>query len=259
MRCKSCNKTIKPSFDYCPYCGGRIVTHRLGMKGTWREFVAPFFNWDNHFKKTLKDLLLRPHEVVEAFIQGANRRYFHPFSLLMIYTTLALIVSKIIPTVIETNVLDVQLDENTVNNADSLEVLSLEAYNKITYFFKNYYNIILILGIPISALINRLTFRKQRHNYAEHLIIRSYFNSFIGLILLLIEMVTYAIWQVHFSYGFLLSFLFFNYSFSRLYHLKVSRMIGVNIRYGLYNLLVYTILGVFMLIFMLIYAGIQLN
>lgn len=254
MKCKSCNKNIKSSFLYCPYCGGKVITKRLGMKGTGRDFLAPLLSWDNHFKKTFKDLLLKPHVVVEAYLNGATKRYFHPFSLLVIYATLALLLSKVIPTVIDSQVTLMDVNKDAVDTTDKLIG---EAYQQMVFFFKDYYNLILIFSIPLSALISRLTFRKQRHNYAEHLVIRSYFNSFTGLIGLFLQTFAYLIFEEKFTFEPFLIFIYFNYSFSRLYALPKRKLFGVNIRYGFYSLLSYGLLGVLLVTFFLVYIAIR--
>ena len=49
-------------------------------------------------------------------------------------------------------------------------------YSSNIYFFYKYFNLVLFLSVPVSALFSWMFFRKSGYNYAENLI----FNTFIA-------------------------------------------------------------------------------
>ncbi len=94
MNCKTCNNPYENTAHYCSNCGAKIVDDRLSLKGTWEEFVGPFFSWDNNFWRTFFGLFKNPKDVLEAYISGARKKYFQPFSYIILYATIAVFFYK---------------------------------------------------------------------------------------------------------------------------------------------------------------------
>ncbi|NJM79441.1 MAG: DUF3667 domain-containing protein [Flavobacterium sp.] len=73
---------LSSNSNFCSNCGSKIVDDRLSLKGTWEEFIGPFFSWDNNFWRTFFDLFSKPKDVLEAYISGARKNIFNPFRIL---------------------------------------------------------------------------------------------------------------------------------------------------------------------------------
>jgi hypothetical protein len=149
MNCKSCEASLSEESSFCPNCGGKVVSNRLSLKGTWTEFIGPFFNWDNFFWTTFIDLFVRPEQVLTAYISGARRTYFQPFSYMIIYGTLTVLFFKVFP---------MDFEELKASSAQNPEFDP----SSFTETYISNYNIFLLLTIPVFAFMGWLIFRKLK-------------------------------------------------------------------------------------------------
>lgn len=92
MNCKNCNAAMRTDFVYCPGCGAKVVRQRLTFKGLFTDIMERFFNLENSFYRTLKDMSVRPEEVVLKYVEGTRRRYMT----LMNYLGVSLAVSGVL-------------------------------------------------------------------------------------------------------------------------------------------------------------------
>ena len=214
MNCKSCQTILPQDATYCPACGSKIVTGRLSLHGTWTEFIGPFFNWDNFFWRTFLQLFTKPEEVLGAYVSGARKKYFHPFSYLIIYGTIAVLFLKLLP-------MDWKEMEAQTNQKPEFDMTGfMETYT-------SYYNFFMIGTIPLFAWIGWIIFRKFRHNFAEHLVFNSYIQAQVGYLTLITQLILYNILSIDMNtytiVSMLLSFSYGAYAFSRLYQLSLGK------------------------------------
>lgn len=221
MKCKSCQNSITESHNYCSNCGSKIINNRLSLKGTWKEFIGPFFNWENNFWRTFIGLFKNPKAVLESYISGARKKYFQPFSYLLLYATIALFFYKFFPIEIDSDIAIMLAEGNKISTSKN-EVNEFNAIDT-TQWIMNYYNIFITLCIPIYAFISYITFRRKEHNYSEHLVFNSYLQANIGFVSILLHitlvltlnlLVTATLAQMIFS------ILFYIISFKKLYQLN---------------------------------------
>lgn len=227
MNCKSCDKLLKSTDKFCSNCGAKIVDNRLSMKGTLEEFVVPFFNWDNNFWRTFFGLFKNPKDVLEAYISGARKKYFQPFSYLILYATIAVIFYKIFPINVEE--LAIEFSNSLNNNKELPENAPFDPkdfthrYYEIIY---NYVNFIIILSIPFYSFITYLTFYRRekanRHNFSEHLVFNSYIQTNNGYVTILFQFI--FLWLLNSPnlmsfFQLLFSISFSTYAFKKLYNL----------------------------------------
>ena len=214
MNCKSCEATLPEESKYCPTCSAKVVHNRLSLEGTWTEFIGPFFNWDNFFWLTFRDLFVRPEQVLTAYISGARRKYFQPFSYMIIYGTFTVLFYKVLP-----------MDFEDMNTA-STETPGFDAISFTETYTANY-NLFLILTIPVFALMGWVIFRKFKDNFAEHLVYNAYIQAQVGYIALFTQLILYnglnLNMEVFFTVSTLLSFVYGAYVFARLYRLTLGK------------------------------------
>jgi hypothetical protein len=239
MNCKSCATLLPDNSKFCPQCGGKVVINRLSLKGTWSEFIGPFLNWDNFFWQTFRDLFVRPEQVLLAYTAGARKRYFQPFSFMIIYGTFTVLFYKVFPMDFE------EIKASSAQNPEFDPSSFTEAY------IANY-NIFLLLTIPVFALMGWLIFRKFKDNFAEHLVYNAYIQAQVGYIALFTQLVLYNLLKVNsgifFTVSTLASFLYGAFVFHRLYQLSLGKTIVYTLKFIglLLVLLVFaTIVGTF--------------
>lgn len=260
MNCKTCDKQLVDIDKFCSNCGAKIVHERLSFKGTIEEFIGPFFSWDNNFWRTFFDLFTNPKDVLEAYINGARKKYFQPFSYIILYATVAVFFYKLFPMEIITDYSEgFTKDLNSTNT--NVPKIDMKSYMET---LMNYYNFFVLLFIPIYALTSYIIFNKRGHNFFEHLVFNSYLQSNLGFISLVLQVILVNFLGMSFGiYSLLFLFLFILftlYAFKKLYHQNFKQSITSGIKYlllffGLY----FGIIMVTSLVIGIIYALIVLK
>lgn len=241
MNCKTCDKQLVDIDKFCSNCGAKIVHERLSFKGTMEEFVGPFLSWDNNFWRTFIGLFKNPKDVLEAYINGARKKYFQPFSYLILYTTVAVLFYKMFPL---PDVSDLTASFNKGINHSSTPQFDIKGFYNNLY---NYYNFIIIFTIPIYSLLTYLTFRKKRNNFFEHLVFNAYIQTNIGYTSIIIQILL-----LHFLHRPLLFFIiqilfsiyFSVYVFKKLYHLNAKQVVVSILKFWVFSVLAYIILTI---------------
>ena len=236
MFCKSCSHSLKENDSFCSNCGAKIINNRISLKGTWTEFVGPFFSWDNNFWRTCKGMFTNPKDVMEAYINGARKKYFHPFSFLILFTTIAVFFYKFFPFVAGED-----FTQGYINGAgDNAKKMNSDFGKNYIEFIMNYFNFVMIASIPIYAAISYWVFKKQGHNFSEHIIFNCYQITIYGYIGLIIQLILMHLFELNSSLYINLNYLvFIGFSFfwyKKLYELsfiqtliKFFRMIFITI------------------------------
>lgn len=256
MNCKTCNNPYENTAQYCSNCGAKIVDDRLSLKGTWEEFVGPFFSWDNNFWRTFIGLFTNPKDVLEAYISGARKKYFQPFSYIILYATIAVFFYKFFP-------LDIIFDYsegftkgyNSTNSSSNVPKIDMKGYMET---LMSYYNFFVLLLIPIYALTSYIIFNKKGHNFFEHLVFNSYLQSNLGFISLILQV--FLVNMLGMSFGtysilFLLLFILFTlYAFKKLYEQNIKQSLISGVKYLLLFAALYLVIIIaFSIFFGIIY------
>ncbi|MBX2844587.1 MAG: DUF3667 domain-containing protein [Saprospiraceae bacterium] len=165
--CKNCNTSFEGVF--CPQCGQKIIQGRLNIKEATVEIFDLLTNVDKGIWFTIVQLLKNPGKVVQEYIQGKRKKYFAPFKLLLLSTT----VSVVVETFITKRLLhqETQLPENA---------------NLLDRIFTDYASLGTLVLVPVLALAFFILFRKQRFNFTESLVFSAYIMSVINLFVLVI-------------------------------------------------------------------------
>lgn len=261
MNCKTCNNHYENSAQYCSNCGAKIVDARLSLKGTWEEFVGPFFSWDNNFWRTFFDLFKNPKDVLEAYISGARKKYFQPFSYIILFATIAVFFYKFFP--IE-NIGDFSegftKGYNSTNSSAKVPKFDMKSYLETVM---GYYNFIILAFIPVYALTSYIIYIKKGHNFFEHLVFNSYIQTNLGFCSLLLQVLLINLLglpYMNYTYIFLILFFIYTiYVFKKLYNQTIKQSLISGLKYILLFFVLYLgvivifsfIFGIYMLISML--------
>ncbi|MCT4665505.1 MAG: DUF3667 domain-containing protein [Flavobacteriales bacterium] len=250
--CKSCHAALMPQAKFCANCGGKIVNERLTLGGIWKEFVGPFFSWENNFWKTIKSLILKPEWVLNAYIEGARRKFFRPFPFLIVYTTISLLMLKFNPVLLEKS-FNRGIKINNPNRSEESLQASQEFAKNFADIFYGYYNFIIIGMIPILGLISYWIFKKYKNNLAEHIVYQSYIQAFVGYVGILIQILFMNLLGVNIVViGVLstcISLFYYNYAFYKLYRYGFWKGVLINLKalfaFGIVFILSALAIGIF--------------
>jgi hypothetical protein len=263
--CKSCNHSIDDDALFCLHCGAKVVNGRLSLKGTWHEFIGPFFSWENNFWRTFKDLFTNPKKVLEAYVGGARKKYFQPFSYLILFATIAIFFYKIFPMEVITDFSEgfsSGFNSGSKLNPGNKPIKPNPIDNKaIGDFIMNYYNFVMILMLPFSAMISFILFKKRNHNFAEHLVFNSYLSANLGYLGLIIQLIIVNILKldstIYANLYLFLSLIYTIYAFKDLYSLSSKQSFFAFIKYvGIY-IGIFLLIGIIAMIIMII--GLLIN
>ena len=141
-------------------------TNQFGFKTILKGFLSAF-NMEKGLMPTLRDLLLRPGQVVKYYIEGNKEKYFSPgrffVTAFAIYAIFILLFPSMMPK----------------SSSDSYH----EDFNKALQFIENNPMVLYaLLIIPVNALITRLSFYTYGFNLAKHFVIHIYCMCFLVII-----------------------------------------------------------------------------
>ena len=186
--------------------------------------------WDNKYIYTIKSLLTNPGVVLREYINGTRKKYVHPFTFLAIGMTIAIFIFNSFDTEYISANQDFQKSqlewfaENLGGPYKSAEFREeqLASTEKMVKFQLKYFNILVVLLLPIYTFIAYLVYGKP-YNYGEHIVVNCYVQgmSFLSIsFLFLIGLVTHPL--VYASNLILLT-LFYTYAYGKLYKLSIGQ------------------------------------
>lgn len=172
--CKNCQTSFEGNF--CPQCGQK-ETHRLTIMHLGHEIFHAVTHTDKGIFFLIKELFLRPGITVREYVDGKRKRYFNPFTFLLLMMALQLFVLR------KTDYYNV-FNKVMADVAVSIAQTSGKSRDEVmksmqSTFDDNQSNmqkvldnnkLLTFLYIPLVAFLSWMFFRKTRFNYAENLI-----------------------------------------------------------------------------------------
>lgn len=203
MICKNCNQNLKTGDTYCFRCGAKVIMNRLQIQTLLKDWLAVIFNIDNKLLATVLHLFLQPNKVIGGYIDGLRKKYFAPINYLLLSFGLYGIYILIYPESgyfheeFLSGVYAYQDEDLDLTRIKNLRMLNLP---------------ILIFQMPILALAAKWIYQKA-YNYAENLVIASYWISHILIGSLMITLLLIPLGASDEQLGLTIVVYFFGYSF----------------------------------------------
>ncbi len=199
-QCLNCGQPI--TSNYCSQCGQETLTKRIDWAYCSRELFYNNFTVHNKTMFTIKNMIIRPKEMITEYLQGKRVQYSGAiqflFFILIIHGLIYVILGQ------------PEDSDQTKLNIDIMgKIIDLRQYLKI----------IIVLFIILSAFGSRLVFRKQNYNFPEHLIINFYIISICWLLSALIKLVTWNQFPGYYSW---VSLFFIIIYYSRVFRIEES-------------------------------------
>ena len=172
MKCKNCHTILNERSDYCYLCGGKVIRNRLTMRNLFEYFSETFFNYDNTFLKTFIDLLKKPEDVIDGYINGTRKKHVNVLNYFAIAITLSglqiFFLNKFFPDALDMTLL-------TPKGSEEFQRQNMS-------FIQEYQSAIMMLYVPFYALLSKLVFfNKKKYNYTEQLVIFMYIQAEISI------------------------------------------------------------------------------
>lgn len=138
---------------------------RFTVPSIFGHIFSVIFNVERGFTLTLRDIFMRPGEVVHGFISGNVTKYYNPFRFIFWLSTASVIIGMWL------GVYDMQQStmEGSMGMAEQAEM-----HRIINEKVREYMTFIIVSMVPFLSMFSLLFYRKRSLNYAEHMILNCY-------------------------------------------------------------------------------------
>ena len=201
--CANCNYQFDQTTPYCPQCGQKSNTHRFTLPHLAHEVVHVATHADKGIFLLIKELLLRPGVVLHDYIVLQRRKkYFNPFTFLVLMAGLLLFTTNIFKPYITENMYNKEQTSKMerVMGKDKATVVVERSANLNRFMEKNS-KLILMASVPITALVFWVFFRRRGHYFAEHLVAAVFLTAILGFIMAVIFTPLLGTFRNSFTYG----------------------------------------------------------
>lgn len=178
---------------------------------------------------------MNPEAVLQSYILGARKKYFQPFSFLILYATIAIFFYKFFPAGTPSE-FTAELYGSILDSPNGQAGLEgMEFANGITQDLYANYNFFIIFLLPFIALGSYLSLKPQKHNFPEHLVFQAYIQSFLGYVAIILQVFFINILggesSDYVSTYMIVSWFYCNYVFYKLYKFNVKTILWVNFKF----------------------------
>jgi len=194
-KCRNCDAAVALGQAYCGLCGQKYATERLTLHEIGHDLLHAFIHVDRSALSLVQMLLVRPGTVALNYVKGKRKRYFGPFSFLVIVVAAA----------------------SAVIALTGFRAVSANRANVIVDFLQGHVNLLMFTEVPLLAGFSRLFDVRGCFNFAEHLVLAAYTSSMrvvlATLIVIpfwyifkpsnpaLVALVSLAIWALYFGFA----------------------------------------------------------
>jgi Protein of unknown function (DUF3667) len=134
------------------------------MREIGHDLMHALVHVDRSVLSLVRMLLVRPGEVAKDYVAGRRRRYFGPFAFLVIAVALA----------------------SAVMALSGFRAFTSDGPNAVADFLQRHVNVVILFQVPLLAAFCAVLFRKDRLNFAEHLVLAAYASGMRSLFLVLV-------------------------------------------------------------------------
>ncbi|MBP6699215.1 MAG: DUF3667 domain-containing protein [Flavobacteriales bacterium] len=167
-RCLNCDHMI--TGKYCANCAQRADTHRMSWRWLVHEVQHGWFHLDKGILYTAKAMLVRPGPAIREYLDGRRKRYFPPFTFLLLLVGL----SSLVQHMISSRVSD-HLSETVTLEGQEVQMFQ---------WFFDHQSAVLLAFTPVFALASYVMLQRYGRTLVEFVIA----CAFIGGQGLLIEL-----------------------------------------------------------------------
>ncbi|MBW1298551.1 DUF3667 domain-containing protein [Aquimarina litoralis] len=177
--CKNCGHSVE-NVNFCSHCGAKKITKGITLKSLITEISEVYLNVDSTLIRTIKDLTIKPHVVIEEYINGVRKKHLNLPSYFLLSLTLSTILSFI-----KEKAFHIASETEKYDGKSEMIQLFLETtekYPTLGYF----------IFIPFYSLMSRFIFRKYRkYNFIEHSVINAYLIAHLTMLTFIPYIITF--------------------------------------------------------------------
>ena len=163
--CLNCEAPLEAAARFCPQCGQKTATRRLTLRDIGHEIWHAITHTDHSVLGLITALLRRPGLVAAEFVAGHRKRYFNPFTFLVVAVGLTAVVMA------STGI-------GGFENSHPRGAVSRKLQANL--------NLVILAQVPLLALWGRWLWLRSGRNLAEHLVLAAYSSGLRSLFFLLV-------------------------------------------------------------------------
>jgi Protein of unknown function (DUF3667) len=157
--CKNCATSFEGK--HCPACGQKASVKRIKIEDFYEDSIKKLTHWDKGLARTALDLVKNPGQMTLDFINGKRSKYTKPLSFLFLLSGVAFIFFS---------ANDMQEGVRGALGKSTLD----EAQKQYNQWIFDHMSLLTMFMIPFFAFFNRFFNRKADVNFAEHLVVVTY-------------------------------------------------------------------------------------
>lgn len=161
--CLNCEAPLPAEARFCAQCGQKSATRRLSLQDIAHELWHALTHTDHSVVGLIKALLLRPGLVAAEYVAGHRKRYFNPFTFLVVAVGLSALAMA------GTGIGGFQNHPGAVGRQ-----------------LQSNLNLFILAQVPLLALWSRLLFLRSGRNLAENLVLVAYCSGLRSVFFLLV-------------------------------------------------------------------------
>lgn len=203
MHCLNCNTTLQGA--YCHSCGQKGSIHRLSLRHfVAHDLVHGLWHIEGSLPRTLLNVIRWPGRAAVAYIGGRRAGHFNLITLMLVLIGLNFFVNAALyPKGKTVRVSNVEIRsipfEDTVASSSADKDMHPEAGTaptrapaRLRQWVRDNGKWIILGTVPVLSLASVIVFRRPRYNYAEHLLISSFFLAGVLLLRLLLTVLEWT-------------------------------------------------------------------
>jgi len=143
------------------------------MREIGRDFIHALVHADRSVLSLVRILLFSPGHVAKDYVSGRRKRHLGPFAFLVITIGLA----------------------SAAVALSGFRAFTTDSPNAVAEILQRHVNLVILLQVPILAAFCGALFRRNAHNFAEHLVLAAYASGIRSLFLTLLVIPTWYLFR----------------------------------------------------------------
>lgn len=170
--------------NFCKNCGQSMHIHRISMAHILHEITHYFTHADKGLLYIIKEMFIRPGTVVEEYIAGKRKKYFNPYTYLLLCSTISAYIYWKIKYYSSINI----QQSPSKTGAEMSKLMT-----QTSQLMEQYGKVITLFMLPILAAISLLFYIRKQYNYAEHLTIQTFILAQTSVVNIVVTLFSYFV------------------------------------------------------------------
>ncbi|ELR69248.1 hypothetical protein C900_05319 [Fulvivirga imtechensis AK7] len=208
VTCVNCG--MQSGSNFCGNCGQKTAVKQLKWGTLFGELNQRVLGMDNKFVKTIRDLTIRPEQVISSFIGGNRVKYIGPIGYYFILITVYVLIVSIFK---------IDMIRFTQGTKELMTPLGadMEEGVGLQRFIMGHMKVLSFMIMPFFVAANYLLFLKKGYNIIETAVVAFYVHAH-SLNYTILAVLFFQLTDINTNYSMLVvTLLYMGFAYSRFY------------------------------------------